>query len=973
MKSFLFKILLAAACIMLPIQPVLTTAVNASSVSAPTAQTVNDIKGNWAQAQIEKWLGLGFIKGYEDGTFKPGASVTRAEFVTMVNRVMGIKPPPNPSVGYKDVTRTDWFAGEIAATQAAGYMQGYQDGGFHPKAFISRNEAAAAVFRILKFQGETGQAGDIFTDDAALPTWAREAIYTLKSKGLLDGYQDGSFRGGNYISRGEVVVFLDRSLLGDQQTGGGVNPVDSGSNVGEVPITGNTVNNSTNNGTGDNGGIGAGNGSQPEDGIQLAPGVKPLSEEAAQQLAAVSNDGSGLTFNGANTEIANLQTGNIITLPPSVMFPTGAAKKVVAIQTIGNQTVVKTVTPELTEVVHQIELHNEVALKPDDIILAPGVTLETSSPQSSAKSQALVQRNVNARGIQTAVDPLAEYQIGDDLIFKFHKEWNAETKPNEDGISGSLEAAVDGKLKLSAPKITLNYDWDFPFKIASASLKLVGGQELSASIHGEAHITAEQRFELFKSQPMPIAETGAFVVITVAIIYSVDGQATFDVGFTTTATEYIGFDYDSEHGSTPVHDVDLDKDISMPKLQGKISQELSLSLEPELTLIGLNLTTLAIQAGLYSDVSGSISLESEGNSQLGFKPCYAYDNGWFIRVQLSLNEHFGVEPLVGNIHNPESFQAYNSCKDLRSIAAKKTVELIGADQSRQVEIVGVDTSGANVDATFSSEYVSSDPSLIRVDANGKITAAKDAKIGEQATITVTNGNLTTQVVVKVDIIDIDVSPTTMRIKPGASQALLVTALIRPDVSENVTDAPDITYISSSPDLINVDQRGLITAANSLKEADVTITVKYHDKTKTVTVAYRQDAEDIILRAEKAAKELFNLEAAKESPDRFDAIKPMLATYYTDKYINKMWKKVYNIDMKWFLEPNYLFPLTDGLRDTKTMSESGDKKTVTVYVPVVRFSNGQKVVSGQKILYKYQLVKLGDNWYIDDISSPVNNP
>jgi hypothetical protein len=62
------------------------------TVSSPATntQTPSDISGHWAQQTIEKWLSQGLIEGYPDGTFGPDKPVTRAEFVTMVNKAFGL-------------------------------------------------------------------------------------------------------------------------------------------------------------------------------------------------------------------------------------------------------------------------------------------------------------------------------------------------------------------------------------------------------------------------------------------------------------------------------------------------------------------------------------------------------------------------------------------------------------------------------------------------------------------------------------------------------------------------------------------------------------------------------------------------------------------------------------------------------------------------------------------------------------------
>lgn len=64
------------------------------------AQSINtavakDIEGHWAQKQISDWNEKGFIKGYSDNTFKPDKTITRAEFITLVNNIFGYNEKSN--------------------------------------------------------------------------------------------------------------------------------------------------------------------------------------------------------------------------------------------------------------------------------------------------------------------------------------------------------------------------------------------------------------------------------------------------------------------------------------------------------------------------------------------------------------------------------------------------------------------------------------------------------------------------------------------------------------------------------------------------------------------------------------------------------------------------------------------------------------------------------------------------------------
>ncbi|MGI6144056.1 MAG: S-layer homology domain-containing protein, partial [bacterium] len=76
--------------------------------TAAFAASFKDVEGHWAQQQIETWLQKGLVSGYPDGTFRPNQPVTRAEFVTFVNRAFGIKAAGGEEV-FSDVPASAWF------------------------------------------------------------------------------------------------------------------------------------------------------------------------------------------------------------------------------------------------------------------------------------------------------------------------------------------------------------------------------------------------------------------------------------------------------------------------------------------------------------------------------------------------------------------------------------------------------------------------------------------------------------------------------------------------------------------------------------------------------------------------------------------------------------------------------------------------------------------------------------------------
>lgn len=167
----------------------------------------NDISGHWAQTTIENWTTKGFINGYDDGSFEPDSKITRAEFVTIVNRAMGFEQA-NP-ISFRDVTPDMWYHQAVAAAVTKGYCKGYEDDTFRAEAPIDRAEAATIIARIVGLQlDESGAEG--FSD--AIPTWAKGYIGAVVKAGYMNGFSSTEFGASTPITRAETVVALNNVL-----------------------------------------------------------------------------------------------------------------------------------------------------------------------------------------------------------------------------------------------------------------------------------------------------------------------------------------------------------------------------------------------------------------------------------------------------------------------------------------------------------------------------------------------------------------------------------------------------------------------------------------------------------------------------------------------------------------------------------------------------------------------------------------
>ena len=93
---------------------------------ASNGEELVDIKGHWAETVIKEWVSRGLIKGYGNGRFGPNDSITRAEFVTLLNRIFCYTQKSN--VSFPDVKKGVWYAGEIAKAYQAGNINGDNKG-----------------------------------------------------------------------------------------------------------------------------------------------------------------------------------------------------------------------------------------------------------------------------------------------------------------------------------------------------------------------------------------------------------------------------------------------------------------------------------------------------------------------------------------------------------------------------------------------------------------------------------------------------------------------------------------------------------------------------------------------------------------------------------------------------------------------------------------------------------------------------
>jgi chitinase len=168
-----------------------------------------DYVGHWAEAVIQKWLDMEYITGYPDGTFRPEEFITRAEFVKIVNNTFGFKE--TAEITFTDVKEEKWYYEEIQKAYKEGDIVGVSETEFAPEDYITREQAAIIMTRLLELEGNE-KGADVFSDSNKISSWAKEYVGAAAEHNLIKGYEDNTFRPQNNIKRAEALVLLDRIL-----------------------------------------------------------------------------------------------------------------------------------------------------------------------------------------------------------------------------------------------------------------------------------------------------------------------------------------------------------------------------------------------------------------------------------------------------------------------------------------------------------------------------------------------------------------------------------------------------------------------------------------------------------------------------------------------------------------------------------------------------------------------------------------
>jgi len=160
------------------------------------AASFSDIGSHWAKSEIEYMVDNGVLNGYPNGTFKPEAPVTKAEFIKMMNFTFGLPVSSNNG-------SNAWYYQNFQTAAAYGYLTSSAN----PDAALTRQEAAQLLANYL---GLTATRSFSFNDSSKISSVYASAVYACREAGIFQGDNYGNFNPTNGITRAEASTVLKR-------------------------------------------------------------------------------------------------------------------------------------------------------------------------------------------------------------------------------------------------------------------------------------------------------------------------------------------------------------------------------------------------------------------------------------------------------------------------------------------------------------------------------------------------------------------------------------------------------------------------------------------------------------------------------------------------------------------------------------------------------------------------------------------
>jgi parallel beta-helix repeat protein len=173
----------------------------------------SDVQGHWAQAYIEALAKQQIITGFPEGTFEPDSPVTRAQFAAIINKAFSPQPRVS-AINFADVASNFWGFAAIQTASRGGFMRGYDDGTFRPNLQIPRVQVLVALANGIGLPTANAAVLGRFQDASQIPSWAAAPVAAATQRRLVVNYPNLPLLNPNrQATRAEVAAFVYQALV----------------------------------------------------------------------------------------------------------------------------------------------------------------------------------------------------------------------------------------------------------------------------------------------------------------------------------------------------------------------------------------------------------------------------------------------------------------------------------------------------------------------------------------------------------------------------------------------------------------------------------------------------------------------------------------------------------------------------------------------------------------------------------------
>lgn len=180
------------------------------------AQTAfSDVSSNyWAYSYIQALSTRGVISGFPDGTFRPDAPVTRAQFAAMIRSAFDAPSTRNP-INFTDVSSNYWAYSAIREAYSTGFLSGYPGNVFNPEQNIPRVQVLVSLANGLGYSASNTQTTlNYYTDASGIPDYARASVAAATEEQIVVNYPTlNRLNPNRNATRAEVAAFIYQALV----------------------------------------------------------------------------------------------------------------------------------------------------------------------------------------------------------------------------------------------------------------------------------------------------------------------------------------------------------------------------------------------------------------------------------------------------------------------------------------------------------------------------------------------------------------------------------------------------------------------------------------------------------------------------------------------------------------------------------------------------------------------------------------